>query len=205
MLFNSLKFVGGSEDVAVSSCVLSFWISTQLQQGSVGMGTTVWPGVREVVLSSSRGPRGNQHGKHASGPQTHFQDIPGITIPWTDTAIPSRAQVRTDKAFYNLHAHFGIVFLIQHLEASKYSSFTRKCQPVPSLSSQVPVKTLPLKLQHHKQSEHQPLPSPLYFKSSLCCWSLENPLIFLQSSSSLATSSSWLTFIEALYYMQALL
>lgn len=143
-----------------------------------------------------------------------FSTLLELRNPWTGRVVPSRAQVRTDKVLYNLQAHFGIVFLIQHLEASKDSSLTWKCQLVPKVSSQVPVKPQPLRWQHQKlpspspssrQSEHQPLPSPFHFKSSLCGRSLENPLIFLESSSSLATSSSQLTFIEVLDYIQALL
>lgn len=56
-----------------------------------------------------------------------------------------------------------------------------------------------------RQLEHQLRPQPLYFKSPLCGWSLESSFIFLQSSSSLAAASSWLTFIEPFYYVQALL
>lgn len=79
MLFDSLKFVGGWEDVAVSSCVWPFWIMNTALVGNVGMGTSVWPGGRAIVLASARAPRDNQQGKHASEPQTHFQHIPGIT------------------------------------------------------------------------------------------------------------------------------
>ena len=79
MLFDSLKFVGCSEDVAVSSCVWSFWIMSRASAGDVGMGTSVWPGVRAVVLFSAGGPRGNQQGEHAYEPQTHLQHTPGIS------------------------------------------------------------------------------------------------------------------------------
>lgn len=109
----------------------------------MGIGTPVWPGARAVVSASARGPRGHQHGKHASEFQTHFQQTPGITKSLDRQGCST--QVRTDKVLYNLQAHFGIVFLIQHLEASKDSSLTWKSQPVPKVSSQVPVKPQPLR------------------------------------------------------------
>lgn len=80
----------------------------------MGVGTPVWPGVRALGFASARGPRGD-----ASEPQTHVQHTLGITNSLDRQECPARAQVRTDKVPYKLHAHFGIVFLIQRLQASK--------------------------------------------------------------------------------------
>lgn len=65
--------------MAVSSCVRSFWIMNTASVGNVGMGTSVWPGGRAVVLASASARRDHQRGKHASEPQTHFQHTLGIT------------------------------------------------------------------------------------------------------------------------------
>lgn len=111
MLFDSLKFVGGWENVAVSSCVRSFWIRNTASVENVGMGTSVWPGGRAVVRLPLPVPAGIiSKGSTHLNPRPTFSTLLELHIPWTDTAVPSRAQVRTDMVLYNLYAHFGFFF-----------------------------------------------------------------------------------------------
>lgn len=58
-LFDSMKFLRGSEDVAVSSCVRSFWIMNTASAGECGNGNSCVAWGRAVVSASSRRPRGS--------------------------------------------------------------------------------------------------------------------------------------------------
>lgn len=107
------------------------------------------------------------------------------------TAIPSRAQVNT--VFCCPHANFRVFPNVTFRGDQVSQSY------VIQFFASVHKLLLKLGLLVHATRSWS-LSSPFSFKSPLCCWSLENSLIFFQLSASLPTSSCM-----SLHYVQALL
>lgn len=183
-----------------------------MSTASCGNGNSLWPGARAVVFASAEGPWGNQHRKQASKPKTHSQHTPGITnsLDTHGCSIQSPGQDRPKffTIFMQILEFFSQCNIWRH---PRMSAIHGNVIQFPALVPKFLLRPCPLllTLRLHspspspRQHEQQPLASPFYFKSSPCCWPLENPPFFLAiiiiSNIIIITAV-----IEPLYYMQAL-
>lgn len=175
------------------------------------MGTPCGLGPEQLCLPLLRAlgviSTGSRHLNPKPTLSTHLE----LQIPWTHMAIPSRAQVRTDQSSLQSSCKFWIFFpqcnIWRHPRMSAiHGNVIQFPASVPKFLLRPCPLLLTLRLHSPspspRQHEQQPLPSPFYFKSSPCCWPLENPPFFVAI---IIISNIIITaVIEPLYYMQVL-